>query len=47
MLVTPASNYLAIASRWVEALLDVYAGRAELAEALELAAADIDALVAR
>lgn len=47
VLVTPASNYLAIARRWVEALLDVYAGRAETSEALELAAADIDALVAR
>jgi multiple sugar transport system substrate-binding protein len=45
VLVTPASNYLAVAERWVEALLDVYAGRAETAEALELAAAAIDQLV--
>jgi multiple sugar transport system substrate-binding protein len=45
VLVTPASNYLAVAERWVEALLDVYAGRAETAEALELAAAAIDELV--
>jgi len=45
VLVTPASNYLAVASRWVEALLDAYAGRLETSEALELAAADIDALV--
>lgn len=47
VLVTPASNYLSVANRWVEALLDVYAGRAETAEALELAAAAIDELVAR
>ena len=47
VLVTPASNYLSVAKRWVEALLDVYAGRAETAEALELAAAAIDELVAR
>jgi len=46
VLVTPASNYLAIAKRWVEALLDVYAGRAETGEALESAAAEIDELVA-
>ena len=47
VLVTPASNYLAVATRWVEALLDVYAGRAETGEALESAAAAIDELVAR
>ena len=29
VLVTPAPNYIAIATRWVEALLDAYAGRAE------------------
>jgi len=46
VLVTPAPNYLSIAQRWVEALLDVYAGRAETAEALALAAAAIDELVA-
>src|SRR5262249_22638407 len=46
VLVTPAANYLAVASRWVEALLDVYAGRAETTEALESAAAEIDLLVA-
>jgi multiple sugar transport system substrate-binding protein len=45
VLVTPASNYLAIANRWVQALLDIYAG-AETSEELERAAADIDALVA-
>jgi multiple sugar transport system substrate-binding protein len=47
VLVTPASNYLSIAKRWVEALLDIYAGGAQTAEALELAAAAIDELVAR
>ena len=46
MLVTPAANYLEIASRWVQALLDAYAERVEIAEALEPAAADIDELVA-
>ena len=40
---TPAPNYLAVATRWVEALLDVFAGRAEVAEPL-VAAAHIDAL---
>ena len=45
MLVTPAANYLEIARRWVQALLDAYAGRTDVAEALEAAAADIDRLV--
>ena len=47
VLVTPASNYRAVANRWVEALLDIYAARLETGEALELAAADIDGLAAR
>ncbi len=47
VLVTPALNYRAVASRWVESLLDIYAGRAETRESLELAATDIDALVQR
>ncbi len=47
VLVTPASNYRAVANRWVEALLDIYGARVEIAEALELAAAAIDDLVAR
>ena len=46
VLVTPAANYLEIASRWVQALLDAYCGRVEIAAALERAAADIDELVA-
>jgi multiple sugar transport system substrate-binding protein len=45
VLVTPAPNYLEIANRWVQALLDVYTGRNEIADALETAAADIDELV--
>jgi multiple sugar transport system substrate-binding protein len=45
VLVTPAANYLGIATRWVEGLLDIYGGRVETAEALESAAAAIDALV--
>ncbi len=44
VLVTPAPNYIAIATRWVEALLDAFAGRAGVEEALVAAAADIDAL---
>jgi multiple sugar transport system substrate-binding protein len=44
VLVTPAPNYIAIATRWVEALLDAFAGRADVEEALVAAAADIDAL---
>jgi ABC-type glycerol-3-phosphate transport system substrate-binding protein len=46
VLVTPAGNYLEIATRWVQALLEAYSGRAEVAEALEAAASDIDELVA-
>ena len=45
VLVTPTPGYLRIAGRWVEALLDAYAGRLEVREALAGAAADIDALV--
>jgi len=45
VLVTPAPNYLEIANRWVRALLDVYTEREQIADALETAAADIDALV--
>jgi multiple sugar transport system substrate-binding protein len=44
VLVTPAPNYIEIATRWVEALLDAFAGRADVEEALVAAAADIDAL---
>jgi multiple sugar transport system substrate-binding protein len=46
VLVTPAGNYLEIAERWVRALLEAYSGRADVAEALQAAASDIDALVA-
>ncbi len=45
VLVTPAPNYLAVAKRWVEALLDAFAGRAAVDEALSAAAEDIDALM--
>ena len=45
VLVTPAANYLAIANRWVQALLHIYAVPEETADALETAAADIDELV--
>ena len=44
VLVTPAANYIAIAERWVQALRDAYSGAAGVAEALELAALDIDGL---
>lgn len=44
VLVTPAPEYLRIAERWVQALLEAYAG-ADVGEALAAAAADIDALV--
>jgi len=45
VLVTPAANYLEIANRWVQALLHTYTEGEEIAEALEMAAADIDKLV--
>ena len=44
VLVTPAVNYIAIAARWVQALRDAYLGTTGVAEALRLAAADIDEL---
>jgi multiple sugar transport system substrate-binding protein len=44
VLVTPARNYIAIATRWVEALLDAFGGRAPVEDALVAAAADIDAM---
>lgn len=45
VLITPATNYRAIADRWVRALRDAYTGSAGVAEALEQAALDIDSLV--
>jgi multiple sugar transport system substrate-binding protein len=45
VLATPAANYLEIANRWVQALLQGYSEGEELADALETAAADIDVLV--
>jgi multiple sugar transport system substrate-binding protein len=44
VLVTPTPGYLRIAERWVQALLEAYAG-ADVREALAAAAADIDELV--
>ena len=44
VVVTPATNYIAIAERWVAALRAAYAGTEGTAEALERAAADIDEL---
>jgi multiple sugar transport system substrate-binding protein len=45
VLVTPAANYREVAARWVRALRDAYAGRCEVREGLEAAAAEIDSLV--
>ena len=45
VLVTPAPNYLVLADRWVRALRDAYSGNSGVAEALEAAAVDIDAIV--
>ena len=47
VLVTPAVNYLEIATRWTKALLDAYAGKDSVQEALEKAAQDIDGMVKR
>ena len=46
VLVTPAPNYREVATRWVRALRDAYAGRSGVRDALEAAAADIDSVVA-
>ena len=45
VLVTPSVAYLSIGDRWVRALREAYAGEAGVAEALERAAADVDAIV--
>ena len=45
VLVTPAPRYLAIAARWVGALLEAFGGPTEVEEALARAATDIDELV--
>ena len=47
VLVTPAVNYLDIATRWTRALLDAYNGPGSVEEELQKAAQDIDAMVKR
>jgi multiple sugar transport system substrate-binding protein len=44
VLVTPAANYLGIATRWTRALLDAYQGADTVQAALEKAARDIDGM---
>lgn len=46
VLVTPASDYLLIAARWVRALREAFAGQTSVEEALADAARDIDEIVA-
>ena len=45
VLVTPAPNYRQVATRWVQALRDAYAGRSDVRDALDVAAAEIDSLM--
>jgi multiple sugar transport system substrate-binding protein len=45
VLVTPATNYLQIATRWVGALREAFRGDAPVRDALSRAARDIDAMV--
>lgn len=47
VLVTPAANYLEIATRWTQALLDAYTGADTVQAALEKAAQEIDEMVRR
>jgi multiple sugar transport system substrate-binding protein len=47
VLVTPAANYLDIATRWTQALRDAYAGTDTVQGALEKAARDIDGMARR
>jgi multiple sugar transport system substrate-binding protein len=47
VLVTPAANYLEIATRWTQALQDAYLGTDTVQAALEKAAGDIDGMVRR
>jgi len=44
VLVTPAPNYMEIATRWTQALLEAYKGEATTQAALENAARDIDTM---
>ena len=46
VLVTPHTHYLRLADRWVSALRSTYARELDVGEALELAASDIDRMVA-
>ncbi len=46
VLVTPTSDYLTLADRWVRGLRSAFAGHEGVAEALERAAHDIDRIVA-
>ena len=45
VLVTPAGNYLDVATRWTQALIEAYDGTKSVRDALEHAAQDIDLLV--
>jgi multiple sugar transport system substrate-binding protein len=45
VLVTPAPNYRQLATLWVQALREAYAGRCDVGERLRAAAADIDSLI--
>ena len=45
VLVTPSGNYLDIATRWTQALLDAYRGVDPVRDALEKAVQDIDKMV--
>jgi len=45
VLVTPAPNYRQVATRWVGALREAYAGTSDVLAALEAAASEIDVLV--
>lgn len=47
VLVTPARNYLQVATRWTQALREAYLGKDTVPHALQSAARDIDALVDR
>lgn len=47
VLVTPAANYLEIATRWTQALRDAYSGADSVQGALEKAAREIDEMVRR
>jgi hypothetical protein len=46
VLVTPSPRYIELADRWIRGIRDAFTGTTDVADALQRAAVDIDAIVA-